>query len=109
MRSGVKVALILAGVAAFVGVIVWDAERARAAMTAEASATITRIVLQRDQDSSDSTQVSFRYAANGSNVEATHEMTGDHSRDFAQGQQVRICYNPEDLQSARITDEACGA
>ena len=94
------VALVLAGLAW----LVIDAMRERAAMTASASATVTRVEFDPDDESSslDETDIVYVFEANGSKVAASSSLPGDRVKDFPAGRTVAVCYDPKAPATSRI-------
>jgi len=107
-----KVALILLAVG---GVIAWMliAENERQGrMTAETTALITKAELDEDEESSslDETDLEFDYTVAGPRLKGTDSLPGDYRDRVKVGQQVRLCYNPQDTSEIdlEVGDSRCG-
>lgn len=89
------VAGVLAGVAVLVFAAVYFEGRRLAKLTASAPGQVTRVVVQTDSESNDSsTVVHFIYAVNGETLSDQSTKTGDVSDDFLQGAPVTVCHDP---------------
>ena len=113
MKPWLKVVLILAVVGAGIAaMLVYDSNR-KAAMTAEAEATITKVTFVKDQESSslDSTDLRYTYEAKGARLESEDSLPGDHVEEYNIGQKIRICYNPDEPTdtNVRTSEGKCGA
>jgi hypothetical protein len=102
------VALVLAGLAW----LVVDSIQERAAMTSAATATITKVTFDPDEESSslDETDIDYVFTANGGRVSASASLPGDRVKDFPVGREVAVCYQPGEPATSRInTDNGpCG-
>ena len=102
------VALVLAGLAW----LVVDSMQERAAMTASAAGTVTKVAFDPDEESSslDETDIDYVFEAKGRRVAASTSLPGDRVKDYPAGKHVAICYQPEAPETSRIdTDGAsCG-
>ena len=102
------VLLVLAGL----GWFAVDAVQERAAMTAAATATVTKVGFDEDEESSslDETDISYVFEANGRRVNASASLPGDRVRDYPVGRSVPICYQPEQPTTSRINTDGgrCG-
>ena len=112
MKAWVKVALILGGLGAFgAWVFVSEGER-QGRMTAETKALVTKVTLNRDDESRslDETVLEFRFQAGGQALTGSDSIPGDRADEFRPGQTLRLCYNPKDTSetSVRINDSPCG-
>lgn len=107
-----KLLLIFAMIGVVFAALFWMDERRKATMTAEASGTVTGVVLEADDESSslDQTQVSYRFDAAGTPAEGRTGFPGDKVEEWPAGRTVRICYNPEDPAASEIRDAGtpCG-
>ena len=107
-KAIVIVLLVLAGLAWFV----MDAMQERAAMTASATATVTRVEFDPDEESSslDETDIDYEFDANGQRVRASTSLPGDRVKDYPVGRTVAICYQPNEPATSRINTDgaACG-
>lgn len=103
------VLLVLAGLAWFLV----DALQERAAMTAAATATVTEVAFDKDEESSslDETDISYVFVANGQQVTASTSLPGDRVKDYPVGRDVAICYDPKAPATSRINTDggACGS
>lgn len=113
MKKHWKAIVIVLGVFALLGWFAYDAMQDRAAMTAAASATVTKVALDEDEESSslDETDIDYRFEAAGRAVQAASSLPGDRTADFKPGQTVAICYDPSDPTSSRIETQgsSCGS
>ena len=98
------------------GGLVWlvvDSMQERAAMTQAATATITRVEFDPDEESSslDETDIDYVFAANGQQVTASTSLPGDRVKDYPVGRKVAICYQPGEPATSRINTGSapCGA
>lgn len=107
-KSILIVLLVLAGLAWFV----MDAVQERAAMTASARATVTRVEFDPDQESSslDETDIDYEFDANGRRVRASASLPGDRVKEYPAGRTVEICYQPGEPTTSRINTDGgvCG-
>ncbi len=107
-KSILIVALVLAGLAW----LLVDSIQERAAMTASASATVTKVAFDPDDESSslDETDIDYVFEANGRQVNASASLPGDRVKDYPVGREIAVCYQPEEPATSRInTDGApCG-
>ncbi|HEU0134734.1 MAG TPA: DUF3592 domain-containing protein [Allosphingosinicella sp.] len=107
-KSILVVVLVLAGL----GWFVLDAMKERAAMTASATATVNKVELDRDEESSslDETDIEIVFVANGQQVVTNVSLPGDRVKDYPVGRDVAICHDPKTPSSARINTDgaACG-
>ena len=87
-------------------------------LTAETTAQITRVVLDRDtktkkrKTSSNKTkrkttttyetEIDYSYTVNGRTYEGYSEKDGDVQRDFRSGGQAIVCYNPSDPEESDV-------
>ncbi|MFN3945336.1 MAG: DUF3592 domain-containing protein [Allosphingosinicella sp.] len=110
MKSWVKLLLIFGGIGVVIAIAIHFENQRRASMTAEGVATVTNVTLVRDrEDNSEETTVEFSFEAGGAPVAAQASLYGDQRESYRQGQQVRICFNPEDPVVADIREqEPCG-
>jgi hypothetical protein len=95
-------------------------------LTAQSTAEVTRAVLDRDTKTSRrktssnrkkkkttttvETEIDYRYTVNGKTYEGYTEKDGDVQRDFGQGTQVVVCYNPSKPEESDVfnTGHKCG-
>ena len=107
-KAIVIVALVLAGLAW----LVVDSMQERAAMTAAATAKVTKVAFDPDEESSslDETDIDFVFEADGRQVAASVSLPGDRVKDFPVGREIAICHQPGEPATSRInTDGApCG-
>jgi hypothetical protein len=87
-------------------------------LTVQSTAEITRTVLDRDTKTSRrktssnkkkkkttttvETEIDYRYTVNGKSYEGYTEKDGDVQRDFGQGTQVVVCYNPSKPEESDV-------
>jgi hypothetical protein len=87
-------------------------------LTAESTAEITRVALDRDTKTSRrktssnktkkkttttvETEIDYRYAVNGKTYEGYAEKDGDVQRDFQSGARVVVCYNPSKPEESDV-------
>jgi len=107
-KAVVVVVLVLAGLAW----LVVDSIRERAAMTASATGSVTRVELDPDEESSslDETDIDYVFTANGRQVKASTSLPGDRVKDYPVGRQVALCYQPDEPSTSRINTDggSCG-
>jgi hypothetical protein len=107
-KAIVIVLLVLAGLAW----LVVDSLQERAAMTASATATVTRVEFDKDEESSslDETDIDYVFEAKGQRVSASTSLPGDLVKDYPVGRTVAVCYQPEEPATSRINTDggACG-
>ncbi|HEY5721635.1 MAG TPA: DUF3592 domain-containing protein [Allosphingosinicella sp.] len=110
MKPWLKVALVLAAVALFVGGLLFYESNREAAMTAEAEATVTKVTFIKDQESSslDETEMRYTFDAKSTAVQSSDSIPGDHVEEYTIGQKIRICYNPDKPADSNISDDKCG-
>ena len=95
-------------------------------LTAESTAEITRVALDRDTKTSRrktssnktkrkttttvETEIDYRYAVNGKTYEGYAEKDGDVQRDFQNGVRVVVCYNPSKPEESDVfaSGHKCG-
>ena len=94
------VLLVLAGLAWFMV----DALQERAAMTASATATVTRVAFDPDEESSslDETDIDYEFDANGQRIRASTSLPGDLVKEYPVGRTVAVCYQPDSPATSRI-------
>ena len=96
-------------------------------LTAEATAEITRVALDRDTKTtkrktssnkrrkktktSVETEIDYRYAVNGKTYEGYSEKDGDVQSDFQRGSQAVVCYNPANPEESDLFNAGykCGS
>ena len=87
-------------------------------LTSQSTAEVTRVVLDRDTKTSKrktssnkkkkkkrttyETEIDYRYQVNGQTYEGYTEKDGDVQREFQQGAQVVVCYNPSNPEESDI-------
>ena len=87
-------------------------------LTAESSAQITRVAIDRDTKTkkrktssnktkrttttSVETEIDYRYAVNGKTYDGYAEKDGDLQRDFPSGVQAVVCYNPSNPEESEV-------
>ncbi|HEX8262558.1 MAG TPA: DUF3592 domain-containing protein [Allosphingosinicella sp.] len=100
------VLVVVAGLAWFA----IDAMRERAAMTAAATATVTRVAFDPDEESSslDETDIELIFVAKGQQVTASTSLPGDRVKDYPVGRDVAICYDPKNPATSRIDSDGGG-
>ena len=107
-KAVVIVALVLAGLAW----LVVDSMQERAAMTAAATAKVTKVAFDEDEESSslDETDIDYVFEANGQQVTASTSLPGDLVKDYPVGRDIAICYQPEEPSTSRINSDGgpCG-
>jgi hypothetical protein len=111
--TGTKVFLVLAAIGAAIATFFFYESRRDAAMTAEASATVTGNRFDKDAESRslDSTQIRYRFEAAGKAHEGTDDLPGDKLADYPVGRAVPVCYDPKDpsTSSLKSGERACGS
>lgn len=110
MKPWLKVVLVLAAVALFVGGLLFYESNREAAMTAEAEATVTKVTFIKDQESSslDETEIRYTFDSKGSAIQSSDTIPGDHVEEYNLGQKIRICYNPGEPSASNISNDKCG-
>jgi len=107
-KAIVVVLVVLAGLAW----LVLDSMRERAAMTASATATVTKVEFDPDQESSslDETDIDYVFVANGRQVTASTSLPGDRVKDYPAGREVAVCHDPKEPATSRINTSGgpCG-
>jgi len=107
-----KAILIVALVIAGLGWLVVDSMKERAAMTAAATGSVTRVALDPDEESSslDETDIDYVFEAGGRTVSASSSLPGDRVKEFPAGRKIAICYQPEEPATSRINTDGgpCG-
>ncbi|HEY0050501.1 MAG TPA: DUF3592 domain-containing protein [Pyrinomonadaceae bacterium] len=86
-------------------------------LTAESTAQITRVAIDRDTKTSRrktssnkkrktttsvETEIDYRYTVGGKTYEGYSEKDGDVQRDFPSGAQVVVCYNPSNPEESDV-------
>ena len=87
-------------------------------LTAETTAEVTRVAINRDTKTSKrksgsnkkkkktttsiETEIDYRYTVNGKTYEGYSEKDGDVQRDFQQGAQVVVCYDPANPEESDV-------
>lgn len=90
----------------------------RSNLTAETTGQITRVALDRDTKTvkrktssnkkrtttktSIETEIDYRYTVNGKTFDGYSEKDGDVQRDFQNGAQVTVCYNPSNPEESDV-------
>lgn len=112
MKKYWKAILIVLVVLAGLAWLIVDSVKERAAMTAAATATVTEVAFDKDEESSslDETDISYVFVANGQQVTASTSLPGDRVKDYPVGRDVAICYDPKAPATSRINTDggACG-
>lgn len=112
MKKHWKAIVIVLVVLAGLGWLALNAINERAAMTAAATATVTKVAFDPDQESSslDETDIDYVFVAKGQQVTASSSLPGDRVKDFPEGRDIAICYNPEEPATSRINTDGgpCG-
>ena len=112
MKKHWKAIVIVLVVLAGLGWFVMDSIQERAAMTAAATATVTRVEFDPDDESSslDETDIDYAFEANGRQVAASTSLPGDKVKEYPVGRTVAVCYQPGDPTSSRINTDGgpCG-
>jgi hypothetical protein len=107
-KAIVIVLVVLAGLAW----LVVDSMKERAAMTASATATVTRVEFDKDEESSslDETDIDYVFDSNGQRVGASTSLPGDLVKDYPVGRKVAVCYQPDAPATSRINTDGgpCG-
>ena len=95
LKRILTIGAVLAGVAVFIVIVVVLEDRRLARLTGTAPGQVTRVVVQTDSDSDDSsTVVHFTYVVAGRTLGDQSTKGGDVSDDFLQGAAVTVCYDP---------------
>ena len=88
-------------------------------LTAQATAEITRVAIDRDTKTSRKktssnkkkkkttttsveTEIDYRYTVDGKTFEGYAEKDGDQQRDFQAGRQVVVCYDPKNPEESDV-------
>jgi hypothetical protein len=102
-KAVLVVLLVLAGLAWFVV----GAMKERAAMTASATAMVTRVEFDPDEESSslDETDIDYEFDSNGQRVRSSTSLPGDRVKDYPVGRTVAICYRPDAPAASRINTD----
>ena len=112
MKKHWKPILIILVVFAGLGWFALDTVRERAAMTAAASGTVTKVTFDADEESSslDETDLDYVFEANGRTIAASASLPGDRVKDYPVGRNVAICYQPGQPATSRINSDGgpCG-
>lgn len=113
VKTWVKMVLVLGGVGALLTGIVVSNEAREARMTAQAPGTITGVEFEESDEGSslDETLLEYRFEAGRRSVAGETSRPGNRTRDFAPGQAVKVCYNPQDMRESDIAEGAearCG-
>ena len=81
-------------------------------MTAAATATVTQVEFDEDEESSslDETDIAYEFDVGGRRVSASASLPGDRVKDYPVGRRIAICYRPDEPTSSRINSDggACG-
>ncbi|HEX8640564.1 MAG TPA: DUF3592 domain-containing protein [Allosphingosinicella sp.] len=108
MSRNTKIVIgLLVVLALFLGWLAYTAMAQKAAQTAEATATVVDAERERKRGDDD-TIVTLSYEAGGAPAQARARIDGVRMGEYPAGKQVRICYDPSDRSSVRVTDEPCG-
>lgn len=96
-------------------------------LTAESTAEVTRVALDRDTKTSKKktssnkkkkttktsveTEIDYRYTVGGKTFEGYAEKDGDLQRDFQPGAKVVVCYNPSNPEESDVfsAGHKCGS
>ena len=111
MSRNLRAALI---VAAILGGLLWfgiHVAGENAKMTAPAAGTVLKSEFVADSESSslDETRIDYSFEVNGRSVRASDSLPGDKTADYPPGAKLKLCYDPEEPVSSRITTGApCG-
>ena len=112
MKKYWKAILVVGVVLAGLAWLIVDAMRDRAAMTASATGTVTRVEFDPDDESSslDETDIDYVFVADGRQVPASTSLPGDRAKDYPVGRRVAICYDPKEPATSRIDTDGgvCG-
>lgn len=112
MQKYWKAILVVLAVLAGLAWLIVDSSRERAAMTAAASATVTKVAFDEDEESSslDETDIDYVFDANGQRVSASASLPGDRVKDYPVGRRIAICYQPKAPATSRINTDGgrCG-
>jgi hypothetical protein len=97
------VALVLAGLAW----LIVNSLQERAAMTAAATATVTRVEFDKDDESSslDETDIDYVFEAGGQRISASSSLPGDLVKDYPVGKPIAVCYQPKAPETSRINTD----
>ena len=81
-------------------------------MTASATATVTKVAFDPDEESSslDETDIDYVFEAGGQKVSASASLPGDLVKDYPAGKPIAICYQPKAPATSRINTDGgpCG-
>ena len=105
-NTKVVIGLLLFGVIVIAAIFYYVA-KTRAAQTAEAMA----VVVSAERDSKkgeDDTLLTLSYQAGSGQAQARARIDGVRMDEYPAGRQVRICYDPSDTSSVRVSDGPCG-
>jgi hypothetical protein len=110
MKKYWKAVVILLVVLAGLAWLIVDSIQERAAMTASATATVTRVEFDPDEESSslDETDIDYEFDSNGRRVRASTSLPGDRVKDFPVGRTIAICYQPDEPATSRIDTDGGG-
>ena len=112
MKQHWKAIVIVLLVFAGLGWFVFDSMQERAAMTAAATASVTKVQFDPDEESSslDETDIDYVFELNGRQVAASTWLPGDRVKDYPVGRSVAICYQPDEPATSRINTDggSCG-
>jgi hypothetical protein len=106
-RNGKIVVALMAVLAVFLGAVFYMGAKRDAAQTAEATAIVVKAERER-QRGDDNTILTVAYSASGTVAQARARLDRVRMHEFPAGRRVRICYDPNDLESVRVEDGACG-
>jgi len=108
MSRNTKIVIgILAVLVVVVGMLGYWASQRRAKQTAAAVATVAGV--ERDEKrGDDDTIVTLSYRAGAAMAQGRARVRGVHLEDYPSGRQIRICYDPANVESIRIDDGPCG-
>ena len=106
MKTWLKIVLVLAGVGALLAYFVISSGQRRARMTEQASATVTGIEFDQDDESSslDETDIRYSFTVGGREIRSETSRPGDRTKDFVPGTAVKVCYNPAEPAESDIAD-----
>ncbi|MGA9583453.1 MAG: DUF3592 domain-containing protein [Allosphingosinicella sp.] len=112
MKKYWKAILIVAIVLAGLAWLLVDSIQERAAMTAAATATVTKVAFDPDEESSslDETDIDYLFTVDGRQVAVSGSLPGDRVKDYPVGREIAICYQPESPATSRINTDGgpCG-
>jgi hypothetical protein len=109
-----KVAAILAAVGLLLTYFIVSEQRRSARLTSQATGTITKVTLDKDEESSslDQTLLEYEFVVGGNRIASSDSLPGDKTADFRTGQAVTLCYDPAEPTETNVltrAGERCGS